>query len=70
MFDDVDISRDQPKDRILKMGEMDITLSCTDPYGLWVIKFPKGEKMPKELKGSFTSPYEAEKWVKAYTGKK
>jgi len=39
-----------------------IVLTLTDPYGFWRVHFERG-LLPEELKGCFTSVYEAEKAV-------
>lgn len=62
----IDVATDMPKERKITVGEQEVNIQCTDPYGLWIVKFPGKEKTPKELKGSYTSPYEAQKAVTAY----
>ena len=40
-------------------------LTRTDPYGLWIVKSPKGP-VPNELKGTFTNPQAAGRQVDSY----
>lgn len=44
-------------------------LTVTDPYGMWYIKYERGE-VPEELKGSYTSQKQAETHIVSYMNKR
>ena len=65
----IDVDRDAPKDRMIKLKNNALHIKQEGMFGHWFVFFDKGQ-VPERLRGAYTSASEARKEAMAYLSSK